>query len=49
MFVCNKCKSRDVLVKGWIDPNWRYEATDWDAIWCNDCAKNVELDEVEEE
>jgi|TARA_R100001530_G_scaffold21301_1_gene17568 hypothetical protein len=49
MFECNQCKSRDILVRGWYNPNERYAATDWDSSWCEDCKEEVELDEVEEE
>jgi len=50
MFVCSECKGEDVIVKGWYNPNERYEATDWDSSWCEDCKEeDVYLDEVEEE
>ena len=50
MLVCNKCKTDNIKVKGWIDPNYLMiepfwiDDFEWDSIWCDRCDEEVELE-----
>ena len=50
MLVCNRCKTDNIKVKGWIDPNYLmtepfcFDDFYWDSIWCNRCDEEVELE-----
>lgn len=49
-FKCSVCGGYNVQIKAWVDPNKGFAyCTDIDEpAWCEDCEKEVDLDEVEE-
>tara|TARA_R100001244_G_scaffold46227_1_gene41395 strand:- start:37 stop:189 length:153 start_codon:yes stop_codon:yes gene_type:complete len=49
MLVCDYCKSANVMVQGWYNPNERYEATEYDAAYCEECDSVCDVIDTDEE
>jgi|ETNvirnome_2_300_1030623.scaffolds.fasta_scaffold02504_14 hypothetical protein len=54
MLVCKECKSTELKIRGWIDPNLianePFHFTDfyWDTVYCTDCKRVADLADLED-